>query len=118
MLESLLYVINAHLFWHSMGMTVATAMLIGAICHNGDFGSVRKLLIVMIPFVAMLLFISLARLYPNISKGQVFLKTYASFWTIILASIAYITGLFAGVSTWYISCRGKKCFPTSHNQEH
>ena len=107
MLDSLLYVIQGHLFWQSMGMTVATAMMIGAICHNGDFKSLHKTLIGLFPLVALLLFTSLSRLYPNISAGRVFLKTYASYWTVLLVSFAYFIGLLLGVKFYNM---GSACF--------
>lgn len=108
MLESLLYVINGHWFWQSMGMTVATAMMIGVIRHNGDFKSLKKALITIVPLIILLIFTSLSRLYPNLAEGRVYFKTYASYWTDLLVGTAYCIGLVLGVFIYNMSCCYKK----------
>lgn len=95
LIDAWLYVSTAPFFWQSMFMTSACSIFIGALLYNGDAKLLAKGMFTLIPYVLLLLTVTIIRL-----SGVVILRpyqAYAGLATIISLSIFYVFGLVLGV---------------------
>ena len=97
--NTLNYVVEGYLFWHTIGFTIATAIFIGATLYDGDTTTLKKGLITVGTYAGFLFMLNAGRLIGaevfNINHAQ----RYAGLMSLVLITIAYLSGLIMGVHT-------------------
>ena len=108
-MQTILYVINAPLFWASMGMTTAIAMFIGAMIYDGQLTEVRKGILTIGSYVFMLLWMTISRIFNMIDStpNRISEMTFAGTLSIVFVSIAWTLGVFLGVLIFNLRYKGK-----------
>lgn len=93
--DTLQYIINAPFFFETVGFITASSMFIGATLYNGDLKLFAKGLITLLPYAGLLLLTNAIRIanYPINNHVQ----AYAGLATIVVVTVAYVSGLFMGV---------------------
>lgn len=112
--QTILYVTGAPNFWLAMGMTTATAMLIGALIWDGNLRQVTKAIVTLGSYVIMLIWLLIDRIANVIPARSLEVNefTYAGIFSIIITSFFWILGIELGV---LIFNRRYKGHP--HNEE-
>ncbi len=97
--QSIIYVTNAPFFWLEIGMTIATAMFIGATMYNGELQKLGKGLLAVGFYAFFLIFITTTRVSNTIRVEEVtdWHRAYAGIWTWVFVTLAYIFGICFGV---------------------
>lgn len=103
LIRTLVYVTYAPYFWPSMGFTTAIAMFVGAMIYDGQLNQVKKGLLSVGSYVAMLLWVTLSRVVTMAQRtpDRVSEMTFAGIATILLITFFWVLGVFLGV--WIIS---------------
>ena len=99
------YVMNAPYFVQTMGLTTASSMFIGATLYNGDLKTLAKGMITLIPYVLLLLAVTIIRLTSNPITNPVL--ACAGLATIIFLTIFYVLGLLLGVEVVKLAHKDK-----------
>lgn len=105
-IQSIKYVALANGFFGSMGFTTAIGMLIGAIIHNGDLKKAAKGVVTTLAYAFMVTLTGFLRVFPNISGGSVFEKSYAGTITPVVVAMFYVCGI--GIGVFIVSLVHKK----------
>lgn len=111
LLEPLYAVVSAPYFLQSMGMTTATAMVIGVLLYNGELRRVLKALLSISFYAFFIISTTLLRIEGSIGfknlVGQESM-TLASTMTVIIITFFYALGLFIGVYFKYMQKKLRK----------
>jgi hypothetical protein len=105
------YVTSVPYFWLSMGLTISTAMFIGATMYNGDLRKFSKALIGILSYGFFLFAITATRLYDTGTTVGFKSSTlaHAGIFTLAFVTVAYVLGMFIGVMvTNYAKHHSKK----------
>jgi hypothetical protein len=99
MSEVIAYITHAPFFWQTMGSIVACAMFIGATLYNGDLSALRKALLTMGAYAALVTLVDSTRIIHvyNTQGIQNYAQAFAGIATLVFVSFFYLLGLFIGV---------------------
>lgn len=101
MWEVITYISHAPFFWQTMGSIVGCAMFIGATLYNGDLSALRKALLTMASYAALIVLVDTTRIIHvhNTTGIQNHAQAFAGIATLVFVSFFYLIGLFIGVLT-------------------
>lgn len=101
MYEALQYVTSAPAFWHTMGVITATAIVVGAIIHNGDLKSLGKIILTLLTYGAFIFSVDAVRIYKVLTDSGItnHAQAYAGLITILFVTFFYLLGIAIGVIT-------------------
>lgn len=109
LLETTLYVINAPYFYSLIGMTIASAMFVGATLYNGELKQATKGIVTVGSYSGFLLLMFSARITESIRMYGIVAGREYQVWagveTIIMSTLAYVIGLLLGV---YVSKKARE----------
>jgi len=101
MYQSIQYVISAPAFWHTMGVITATAIVVGAVIHNGDLKSLGKIMLTLLTYGVFIFSVDAVRIYSVLLERGItdHAKAYAGLITIVFVTFFYLLGIAIGVLT-------------------
>lgn len=101
MYDSIRYVISAPAFWQTMGVITATAIVVGAVIHNGDLKSLGKVMLTLLTYGVFVFSIDAVRIYSVLLENGItdHAKAYAGLITILFVTFFYLLGIAIGVIT-------------------
>lgn len=101
MLQTIVYVSSAPYFYSLTGMTIATAMFIGATVYNGELKQASKGVVTIAGYTIFMLLMISSRVVNTLSLSTAINHTEYQAWagiaTVIISSIEYIIGMLLGV---------------------
>ena len=107
--KSVEYVVNAPYFFSLTGMTIATAMFVGATLYNGELKQATKGMVTVGSYAGFLFLMFNARVTDTLSTSTTAAghehMAYAGIATIIISTLSYIFGILLGV---FISQQARK----------
>ena len=107
-LDSFSYVMIQDYFWISMAVTVMMGVFIGATIYDGCVAQVKKAIITIGIYAAIICAISVERILPNYQSGLFTLhRPWAGIATVIYVTVFYLFGMFLGVYITYLVSKKK-----------
>lgn len=95
------YVVNDPFFWPAMAFTSLTGIFVGAVVHDGDVGQVKRTLISISSYMALIITVNLSRILPkldiNTITSPLVSQPFASTETLIFVTVFYLFGIWLGV---------------------
>lgn len=95
---SFVYVTLDMFFWPSMAFTTIIGIYIGAVTHNGSLLEIKKTIVSLICYLALITTVNLSRIFPQLLMYAPSKYPLASTVAITLVTIFYLFGMFLGVA--------------------
>lgn len=106
--QTIAYVVNAPHFYSITGMTIASAMFVGATLYNGELKQATKGIVTVGSYAGFLLLMFSSRVIQTLSHASAEGREYMA-WagtaTIVIATAQYIFGILLGV---FVSQQARK----------
>jgi len=96
-IATLVYVTNDPFFWPSMAFTTMMGIFIGAVIYNGDVTQVRKMILSLSSYAALIISVNLSRVIPDIAKVAQPFKPVAFLAATVMVTFFYLLGTGLGV---------------------